>query len=60
MQMLGSRGDEGGFSPQRGGGDYGSGRTGESRDTSGGESKKDAGYGDREEPPFNPDDDIPF
>ena len=60
MQMLGSRGDEGGFSSQRGGGDYGSGRTGESRDASGGGSKKESGYGDMEEPPFNPDDDIPF
>ncbi|HDR46702.1 MAG TPA: single-stranded DNA-binding protein [Geoalkalibacter subterraneus] len=60
MQMLGSRGDEGGFANQRGGGDYGGGRAGESRDASGGGSKKESGYGDREEPPFNPDDDIPF
>ncbi len=60
MQMLGARGEEGG-----GGGGYGQ-RGGESASRSGENRPADSGQrkeptrDDFEEPPFNPDDDIPF
>src|SRR6056297_2926435 len=51
MQMLGSRGDEGGAQFQRGG-DYGGSRTNESRDSAAASGRKnDSGPDDIEEPP---------
>ncbi|KIH76242.1 single-strand binding protein [Geoalkalibacter ferrihydriticus] len=60
MQMLGGRGDEG----SSGGGGYGrqssAAPRGDQRPAAGGGQKREPSRDDFEEPPFNPDDDIPF
>ncbi|WP_305044412.1 single-stranded DNA-binding protein [Geoalkalibacter sp.] len=58
MQMLGGRGEEGGgYAPSQRG-DFAP--RGENRPAGGGAPKKEPSYSDFEEPPFNPDDEIPF
>ena len=59
MQMLGGRGEEGGGGYGQRGGDFGS-RGGDERSSGGGQQRREPTRDDFEEPPFNPDDDIPF
>lgn len=61
MQMLGSRGEEGGGGAGQGFGRQAAPRAeGRPAPAQQGGQRKDATYSDFEEPPFNPDDEIPF